>query len=130
MQIPGTRNIAIVSRDGWLADRLRERGLFPHILSSDGSFNIRYLSALIRVLHKEKVTALLTHMYGSAVYGCIAGMALRIPVVCVLHGPTDVGHGGHFNFGKALSLRYGAARVVFVSDQLRVELATKLRLPE
>ena len=128
--IPGTRSTAIVSREGWLSTRLRERGIPPHILPSDGSFNIRYLLALTDVLRRQKAIALLTHLYGSAVYGCMAGMALRLPVVSVLHGQTDIADLGRFQFGKAMALRHGASRIVFVSDQLKNDVACKLRLPD
>jgi glycosyltransferase involved in cell wall biosynthesis len=70
----------------------------------------------------------MTHLYGSAVYGSIAGALTGTPVLSVLHGQTDVGARGRFTGLKARAVRYGAHRIVFVSQQLAADIRPRLGL--
>lgn len=120
------RSVCIVSRDGWLTDSLRARGLEPVLVSASGSFNVRYLRSILQIVHRERVDVIAAHLYGSAVYGSLAGIVSRTPVVSVLHGQSDILGGGHLDSIKKLLVRHGSTRLVFVSDRLKKELAGTL----
>jgi len=122
------RSIAVVGSDGWLAARLRERGMEPVIAPAKGSFNISYLLGLVEIIRREKPDAIVAHLYGSAIYASVAGMLCRRPVVSVLHGQSDVNPRARFAAAKAAIVRRGTSRVVFVSGNLRDELAPALGL--
>jgi glycosyltransferase involved in cell wall biosynthesis len=122
------RSVPVVSRNGWLADRLREHGLSVHILPSRGSINVPYLYQLQRLLRHQRADAIVGHLYGSSVYGSLAGIVTRRPVVSILHGQTDVSATERFAHAKATVVRTGSHRVVFVSAQLRDALQTRLKL--
>jgi glycosyltransferase involved in cell wall biosynthesis len=122
------RSIAMVGGDGWLAARLRERGIDPVIAPAKGSFNVAYLLGLMKIIRRERPAAIIAHLYGSAIYASVAGRLCRTPVLSVLHGQSDVNPDSRFAAAKAAIVRLGSAGVVFVSENLRDDLAPKLGL--
>jgi glycosyltransferase involved in cell wall biosynthesis len=124
------RSVCVVSRDGWLTDSLRKRGVTPLVVPASGSFNLSYLRRLARIARDERVDIIAGHLYGSAIYCSLAGRLLGIPVVSVLHGQSDIARSGRFAGMKRLLVRIGTRRLVFVSDRLKMDLAPALHLPE
>lgn len=122
------RSLAAVGRDDWLAARLRESGLEPLILPASGSLNLKYLRSLVRLIRDADIDLVLAHLYGSAVYASLAGMITRTPVVSVLHGQSDVNLEERFAAAKAAIVRRGSRKIVCVSENLRDEIARRLRL--
>lgn len=121
-------SICMVSSEGWLADSLRARGHEPLVIAARNSFNVGYMRQIIAVARRERADVILAHLYGSSIYCSIAGRIAGVPVVCVLHGQSDVAKGGRFSLLKRLSVKFGASRLVFVSEKLRHELAAELRV--
>jgi glycosyltransferase involved in cell wall biosynthesis len=119
---------AVVSREGWLAGQLRQAGVEPEILPARGSFNIRYLLALLRLVRRRNIHVVLAHLYGSAIYASLVGMISRVPVVVILHGQTDVSRSSRLAAAKAWVVRKGARKVIFVSENLRRDLCDALPL--
>jgi glycosyltransferase involved in cell wall biosynthesis len=124
------RSIAVVGSDGWLAARLRERGVDPYPIPAKGSFNLAYLRALMRTIKERRVDVIAAHLYGSAIYASLAGLLCRVPVVSVLHGQSDVNPNARLASVKAAIVRRGSSRIVFVSRNLKEDLTTALRPPE
>lgn len=122
------RPVAVVSREGWLTGRVRENGVEPVILPASGSFHFSYLRSLVRIAHERKVDVIVAHLYGSAVYCSLAGMIAGLPVISILHGQSDVPQSARFAALKASIVRRGSRKVVFVSGNLRDDLAVRLRL--
>jgi glycosyltransferase involved in cell wall biosynthesis len=121
---------AVVSRDGWLAERLRECGVEPHVVPAAGSFNLGYLLALANLARKTQAQVILSHLYGSAVYGSVVGTLLGLPVIAVLHGQTDISRSSIVGSLKSWLVRRLASRIVFVSANLRRDLADQLPVPD
>jgi len=119
---------AVIGGAGWLAMQLQESGLPPHIVPAKGSFNIRYLSRLLRLARKHRSDVIVAHLYGSSVYASLVGALLSIPVISVLHGQSDVPDAERFSSTKAAIVRSGSRKVVFVSERLREHLQPRLRL--
>ena len=126
----GHRNVVVISREGWLSERIRELGISPVILPSKGSFNVSYLRALLRLIRETRADLVFAHLYGSAIYGSIAGRLAGVPVVAILHGQSDVDPAARFAGLKAWAVRGVARRIVFVSRQLAGDLAARLGLSE
>jgi glycosyltransferase involved in cell wall biosynthesis len=124
------RNVCVIGGEGWLADALRARGIEPHLFASKGSFNHAYLRQLTGLARASKAHVIAAHLYGPAIYCSMAGIALRTPVVSVLHGQSDIGDGGRLSWLKKLSVRLGTTRMVFVSRRLEEALRGTLRLGE
>jgi glycosyltransferase involved in cell wall biosynthesis len=124
------RVTCVVSRDGWLAQALRQNGVEPLIIPSSGSLNLRYLRQLMRVAQNCKADVIIGHLYGSAIYCSLAGKLSGIPVVSVLHGQSDVSSKEKFSAAKRALVRVGSSRAVFVSSQLKIALQSALRLKD
>jgi glycosyltransferase involved in cell wall biosynthesis len=122
------RSVCVVSRDGWLADSLRERGQAPMIVPAAGSLNVGYLRAIMRYARHAKADVIVGHLYGSAIYCSLAGRLLGVPVISVLHGQSDISGGGRFSALKKLAVRTGSSKLVFVSDRLRQALQSQLQI--
>ena len=129
LNVNGLNNIAAVGRDGWLAQQVRHRGLEPVVLPAQGSLNFTYLGKLTGLKRQHDVRLVIAHLFGAAIYGSLASLITGVPVVSVLHGQSDVSNKERLAGLKHWILARGSARVVFVSDALRDELAPRLRLP-
>jgi glycosyltransferase involved in cell wall biosynthesis len=123
------RSTCLVSREGWLAQSLRARGIDPIVISASGSLNVAYLRQVIAIVRREDIHVIAAHLYGSAVYGSLAGLLTRTPVVSILHGQSDISKGGRFSGLKRFIVRAGSNQVVFVSGKLKAELAQIIGLP-
>jgi glycosyltransferase involved in cell wall biosynthesis len=124
------RSVAAVSHDGWLAERLRAKGIEPLIIPASGSVYIGYLRALARAARRYRADVIAAHLYGTAIYASLAGRLIGVPVVAILHGQSDVEDTGRLRTSKAAILRLGPSKVVFVSNALRTSLVSRLRLVE
>lgn len=119
---------AVIGGTGWLAKQLQEGGLPSRVVPATGSFNIRYLSMLFRAARECRSNVIVAHLYGSSVYGSLAGTLLSIPVVSVLHGQSDLPDAERFSSLKAAIIRRASRKVVFVSERLQDQLRPRLRL--
>jgi len=113
------RSFITVSGTGWLHARLREKGFKPYVINSKGSFSLKYLWALVKLVRKHKIQIIHSHLFGSNVYCSIAGLILRIPVISTFHGYIDA----HKN-DKLLNIKFrliaaGSEKIVFVSEHLK-----------
>lgn len=122
------QSAAVIGGAGWLAEQLKETGLQPHVVPAKGSFNVRYLSMLLRLARQHKSDVIVAHLYGSSIYASLVGALLSIPVVSVLHGQSDVHDSERFSAAKAAIVRRGSRRVIFVSERLRDHLRPRLGL--
>ena len=119
---PATRSLAIVPREDWLSARLRALGIAPLVLPAKGSLHFGYLRTLVSTVRRDRVRLIHTHLLGSAVYGALAGMITRTPVLAVLHGPTDLRKLGRLAGLKRWLLKNGCAAVVAVSTSTQQAL--------
>lgn len=123
------RSVCVVAREGWLSEALRHAGIETIVLPASGSFNASYLRELVRIIRRGKIDVVVAHLYGSAVYGSVAGALTWVPVIAVLHGQSDLHNDGRFSSLKKRIVRHGVSRVVFVSDALKSALIGTLALP-
>lgn len=113
------RSLPVVPREGWLSEQLRACGSVPELLDTRGSINGGYLAKLIRFARTRNVRLIHTHLLGSAVYGALAGAILRLPVIAVLHGPTDFRDPGRLQPVKRWLLNHACSKLVAVSESTR-----------
>lgn len=111
--------VPVVPSDHWLADELRRAGADPILVSTVGSFDIRYLWRLIRLLRKYRADLVHTHLLTSSVYGSVAARLLGVPHIATFHGAADLGPRGFRRDVKLRVLFGGPSQVVFVSESLR-----------
>lgn len=129
LRIEPLRNIPLVGRDGFLAERLRQRGLEPIVIPAQGSLNLRYLRQLTQLIRQNDARLVVAHLFGAAVYASVASLLTRVPTISVLHGQSDISGQERFAAAKRWLLAHGTAATVFVSAALETDLKPRLNLP-
>jgi glycosyltransferase involved in cell wall biosynthesis len=122
------RSIVVIRGKGWVYEELCRRGITPVLLDAKGSFNWRYLKALVSLIKSEKVDLIQSHLLGSNVYSALAGLVSRKPVVATFHGAVDVAAQERFLSIKFAAINCGAAAIVAVSKDLRDNIAKRTSL--
>src|SRR5690606_27923561 len=101
---------------GWLRDSVIGLGLQPLDTTTQGPLDVRYLKQLLALVKRYRIDIIQTHLLTTAVYGSVVGRLTGVPVVSTFHGVNDVK--GRLLGLKAAAVRYGASRIVFVSEFL------------
>ena len=112
-------SIVVIHGEGWVADTLRSHGVEPIFIQSRGGFNFRYLLGLVNVIRKNRIDIVQSHLLGSNLYCCLAGLICRIPVVSTIHGFVDTSDRERLKWLKTRLINLGSKKIVFVSDRLR-----------
>ena len=110
--------VAIPSR-GWIYGKLSENNFELFCIDTKGSFNFKYLIMLIKIIKKHRIEIIQSHLLGSNVYCCLAGILCSVPVVCVFHGFVDAGNNNWLMWLKARLINIKSKKIVFVSNKLR-----------
>ena len=122
------RAVVVIRGKGWVYEELHRRGVTPVILDAKGSFNWSYLSALCRLIRRERVDLVQSHLLGSNVYCAMAGLLTRTPVVTTFHGSVDIGERERFKRMKFGAINAGARCVVAVSKDLKADILQRTPL--
>ena len=122
------RAIVVIRGKGWVYEELCRRGITPVLLDAKGSFNWRYLKALVSLIRRENVDIIQSHLLGSNVYSALAGILSRTPVIATFHGAVDVAERERFLSIKFAAINYGAAGIIAVSKDLRDNIAKRTSL--
>ena len=122
------RAVVVIRGKGWVYEELHRRGVTPVILDAKGSFNWSYLSALCRLIRREQVDLVQSHLLGSNVYCAMAGLLTRTPVVTTFHGSVDIGERERFKRMKFGAINAGARSVVAVSKDLKADILQRTPL--
>ena len=121
-------NATVVIRGrGWVHDELCRRGYKPYIVDAKGSFNLAYLFRLIKIIRKERIDIIQSHLFGSNVYCCLAGWLSHTPVITTFHGAVDFS-GERFLQAKFRIINTIAKAIVVVSENLKSQLLEKVSL--
>jgi len=118
----GFNSAVVIRGPGWVRDELIRRGIQPIVLEAKGSFNVQFLWALIRLIRKQKIELIHSHLLGSNVYAALAGLLARVPVVATYHGMVDVNPQERFRKIKHLAMKWGIARYIVVSKSLFADI--------
>lgn len=116
------RSYAVIKSEGWVAGQLRKFGLEPFFADAKGSFNLKYLYQLVRIIRRYKIDIVQSHLFGSNVYCSLAGLICGVPVISVFHGAVDVNPSSKLLRTKFRILNRGSAKVVCVSQSLSATL--------
>ncbi|WP_051326507.1 glycosyltransferase [Aliagarivorans taiwanensis] len=111
-------SLVVIRGEGYVADTLRARGLEPVIIPAKGSFNVKLVWRLARLVLKHRVSLIQSHLLGSNVYAAITGLVTGTPVVATYHGMVDVAPDERFRRLKRTMMKWGIKRYVAVSDSL------------
>jgi glycosyltransferase involved in cell wall biosynthesis len=121
---------AVIRGAGWVCDTLRSYGIEPIFVQSKGGVNFRYLRELVEVIHTKKIDVVQSHLLGSNLYCCLAGMICRVPVISTFHGFVDANDMERLMWLKRLLINLRSRKIVFVSDRLREHYVQHLGFSE
>lgn len=124
------RSVAVVPWREWLSAELEQRAIEPHLLTTQGSFDVRYLSRLHELIRRERIDLIHTHLLTSSVYASVVARLARLPVVSTFHGQVDLSAAGRYAAVKFRIVNRRRNRVVFVSESLRRALQSAAPLGE
>lgn len=122
----GCAGIAVASREGWVTSAARRLGHHAYALPSRGAFDPAYAYKLARLVRRHSCDLIIAHMYGAATYAAMVGAVVRVPVIGVLHGHSDVPVNDRHRLLRRALFRVGLSHLVFVSEQLREALMPKI----
>ncbi len=117
----------VIRGRGWVYDELCRQGFNPYIINAKGSFNLHYLYNLIKIIRKERINLIQSHLFGSNVYCCLAGWLSRTPVMVTFHGAVDF-DGERLLHVKFRIINLFARYIVAVSENLKSQLLEKVNL--
>lgn len=121
-------NIIVIPERGWIYDGLVDIGCKPIILNMQGSLNIRYLLGLLKIIRKNKIDIIQSHLLGSNVYCSLVGMITRVPVISIFHGAIDISSNEKFLRLKTFALNMGSKKIIFVSKDLMDRVLRKVKI--
>lgn len=116
------RPVVVIRGKGWVYDELCRRGIEPLLMDAKGSFNWQFLSGLVKLIRREGVDLIQSHLLGSNVYCSLAGLITRTPVVATFHGVVDFGGKERLRGVKYAAINKGTSSIVAVSNDLRKEI--------
>ena len=114
----GYRSVALVRGPGWVENQLKSHGIEYYVLDCKGSFNVRYLCQLVRLIKKLKVKTIQSHLLGSNVYTSMAGILTKTPVITTFHGHVDISPNERFRALKFAAISKGSKKIVAVTKEL------------
>lgn len=112
---------------GWVKEQLEAIGTPHRVLDCKGSFNIRFLLALRKLIVDERIDLIHAHLLGSSVYASLAGLLTGRPVISTFHGSVDIARDERFA-GVKMGVVKRLSTLVAVSRELREELAFRTGL--
>lgn len=124
------RSIVVIRGNGWVRDELSRRGVKPILLDAKGSFNLRYLLGLRKIIQHEGVDLIQSHLLGANVYCSLAGLLTGKPVIATFHGVVDIGENERLKRLKFGAINAGASRIVAVTDSLLEDITRRTSLKE
>ncbi|VAW54765.1 Glycosyltransferase [hydrothermal vent metagenome] len=122
------RSVVVIRGKGWVYDELCRRGVKPFLLDAKGSFNWRYLLALRKLIKREGIDLIQSHLLGSNVYSALVGLLARKPVIATFHGAVDIDEAERFMGLKFGLINRGSSKIIAVSESLRHEIANRTPL--
>ena len=104
--------------NGWLFQQLVANDKEVINLDSKGAFDLKLLIKLLVLIRKKNIHLIHAHLFGAGVYGSLAGLLSRKPVIVTLHGEIDIDPNDNLKKVKLFILNQSVDRIVFVSNSL------------
>lgn len=112
------RSVVVIRGKGWVYDELCRRGVTPILLNAKGSFNWSYLLGLRKIIQREGVDLIQSHLLGANVYCSLVGLLTGKPVIATFHGAVDIGENERLKGLKFAAINAGASCIIAVTDSL------------
>lgn len=114
------RSVVVLPEDRWLPKQVRARGIPTYLVKSKAWYDPHWQLALARIIRREKVDLIHSHLPDQNFYSCIAGRLARRKIIATYHGALPAPKSGDFKAQlKLWTVRRWASAVVVVSDYLK-----------
>lgn len=114
------RSFVILPDEGWLFNQLSgQPNVIVFVLKGKGRFNFRLLYQIRKIIRKNKINIVHTHLFGSSLYGNLAALFLDCRIICTFHGVPDWRPNDVLNKIKLTIIYAKAEMIVFVSKYLQ-----------
>lgn len=111
------RSIVLLPRKDWLSERLQERGIPTFFVDSKAWYDFRMPVGMARLVHKEKVDLIHSHLPGQNFYSCMVGRLTGLKTIATYHGAIELSQSGRLRGGiQFWWVRRSADMVVVVCD--------------
>jgi glycosyltransferase involved in cell wall biosynthesis len=111
------RSIVLLPRQDWLSERLQERGVSTFFVDSKAWYDFRMPLGMARLVHKEKVDLIHSHLPGQNFYSCLVGRLTGRKTIATYHGAIELSQSGRLRGGiQFWWVRRSADKVVVVCD--------------
>ena len=122
MQQRGHDCLIAVRNPGWVADAAQRLGL-PWASTTDQlpASRLATLRGLQRLVEQHEPDLIHAHMFNVGVFAALVGRRHRLPVVCTIHGQSDIQGSSWMRHAKFFVLGRTVRRLLFVSEALQQE---------
>ncbi len=119
-------------KNGWLYEKLQDQGVVVQIIPSGGSFDLKLIRNIYRLIKKEKFDIIHSHLLDMNFYSSISARIAKVHHVCTEHG--DIHHiSKKFNiktYIKAKAISHFSNKIVFVSKYTKDKYMNIVKVPE
>jgi glycosyltransferase involved in cell wall biosynthesis len=84
------RSLVLLSREDWLSARLHDRGVSTFLVDSRAWFDFRLPVAMVRLILREKVDLIHSHLPGQNFYSCVVGRLAGCKTIATYHGAIEL----------------------------------------
>jgi glycosyltransferase involved in cell wall biosynthesis len=113
------RSIALLPCEGWLSKRLNENGVRTYVVDSKAWYDFHQPLGIARVIRREKVDLIHSHLPGQNFYSCLVGTLTGRKTVATYHGAIELaqarGMRGAIQLG---GVRMAADAIIVVCDYM------------
>ncbi len=117
------RSIVLLPKGPWLNPKLKEQGIPVYEVDWHAWYDVRGPLEMARIIRREKVDLIHSHLPGQNFYSCVAGMLTRRKTLVTYHGPIELSDAtsvkGAF---KLWFVRKTADGVIVVCNMMREKL--------
>ncbi len=123
------RSIVLLPREDWLSERLRERGVPTFFVDSKAWYDFRLPLGMARLIRKEKIDLIHSHLPGQNFYSCVVGRLTGCKTIVTYHGAIELSRSRGLRGAIQLGwVRRSADAVVVVCDHVG-QMLRKVRFP-
>jgi glycosyltransferase involved in cell wall biosynthesis len=117
------RSLVLLPEGNWLPRELQERNVTTVLVDSRAWYDLKLPRAMFRIIRREHVDLIHSHLPGQNFYSCLVGRLTGCPTVVTYHGaPWLTTGGGARQAFKFWFVARTAQMVVAVSDHLKTLL--------
>ncbi len=129
LQLSDFENFAVIKGPGWVEDQLKLRNIRYLIVKPHGPLSIPYYFQLLKLIRRENVALIHSHLLGSTLTYSIISLIAKLPLIATLHGRVDINPRERFVFVKQMIMQMGVNQLIAVSKDLSSFIESRKLFP-